>query len=51
MALKRGSTDMNSMLSNMKQHPLAVGSDGKSNWMLLDGKVNAQSKVDYSYNF
>ena len=34
------------MFSNMKQHPLAVGSDGKSNWMILDGKVNAQSKVD-----
>ena len=41
LALKRGSTDMNSMFSNMKQHPLAVGSDGKSNWMMLDGKVNA----------
>ena len=37
---------MNSMFSNMKQHPLAVGSDGKSNLMILDGKVNAQSKAD-----
>ena len=46
LALKRGSTDMNSMLSNLKQHPLAVGSDGKSNWMMLDGKVNAQPTAD-----
>ena len=46
VALKRGSTDTNSMLSNMKQHPLAVGSDRESNWMILDGKVNAQSKAD-----
>ena len=46
LALKRGSTDMNSMFDNMKKHPLAVGSDGMSNWMILDGKVNAQSKVD-----
>ena len=46
LALKRKSTDMNSMFANMKRHPLAVGSDGKSNWMILDGKVNAQSKVD-----
>ena len=40
LALKRGSTSMNSMLSKMKEHPLAVGSYGKSNWMMLDGKVN-----------
>ena len=46
LALKRGPTDMNTMFSNLKQHPLAVGSDGKSNWMMLDGKVNAQSKAD-----
>ena len=46
MALKRHCTDMNSMYSNMQQHPLAVGSDGKSNWMILDGKVNAQSKAE-----
>ena len=37
---------MNSMLSNLQQHPLAVGSDGKSNWMMLEGKVNARSKAD-----
>ena len=46
LALKGGSTEMTQMISNMKQHPLAVGSDGKSNWMILDGKVSAQSKAD-----
>ena len=45
LALERGSTSMNSMFSNLKQHPLAVGSDGKSNWMMLDGKVNTRSKA------
>ena len=44
--MKRGSTDMNAMFENMKKHPLAVGSDGESNWVMLDGKVNAQSKAD-----
>ena len=34
------------MFPNMKQHPLAVGSDGKCHYMLLEGKVNAQSKAD-----
>ena len=34
------------MFENMKKHPLAVGSDGESNWMILDGKVNARSKAD-----
>ena len=46
LALKRGDTDMNSMFSSMKQHPLAVGRDGKTLWMMLDGKVNARSKAD-----
>ena len=48
LALKRGSTDMNSMFSNMKQHPLAVGSDGKSNWMMLEvgGPTEAKGTTD-----
>ena len=37
---------MNTMFENMKKHPLAVGSDGESNWMILDGKVNTRSKAD-----
>ena len=36
---------MNSRFSNLKQHPLAAGSDRKSNWMMLDGKVNTRSKA------
>ena len=46
VALKRGSTTMNDMLEKLKEHPLAVGSDNKSNWMYLDGKVNPQSRPE-----
>ena len=46
LALQRGSTTMKSMVSNMRQHPLAVGSDGQENLMMLDGKVNARSTAD-----
>ena len=46
LALMRGVTSMNTMFSNMQEHPLAVGSDGWSNMMVLDGKVNAQSKAN-----
>ena len=43
LAMKRGSTSISAMFDNMKQHPLAIGSNGELlNMMLLDGKVNGQ---------
>ena len=36
---------MNTMLERLKEHPLAVGSDG-SNWLMLEGKVNERSQPD-----
>ena len=36
-------TDINTMYHRMKQHPLAIGSDGELvNCMMLDGEVNGQ---------
>ena len=46
LALRRGVTHMNVLFTNLSQHPLAVGIDGITNWMILDGKVNARSKAD-----
>ena len=46
VALNQESTTMNDMLMKLKEHPLAVGSDNKSKWMYLDGKVNTQSKPE-----
>ena len=34
------------MFSKMKNHPLAVGSDGSLNFMMLEGKVNEKSKAE-----
>ena len=43
VALMRGCTTMIAMLERLQQHPLAVGSDGNSNILILEGKVNAKS--------
>ena len=37
---------MNSMTATLKTHPLAVGSDGLTNFLYLEGKVNSQSSAD-----
>ena len=34
------------MLTKLQTHPLAVGSDGGANIMLLTGKVNAKSGAE-----
>ena len=34
------------MFSKMKKHPLAVGSDGSLNFVMLEGKVNEKSKAE-----
>ena len=41
LSLRRGRTGMNDMFDRLKDHPLAVGSDGKSNF--LYGKANPRS--------
>ena len=41
LSLRRGRTCMNDMFDRLKDHPLAVGSDGKSNF--LYGKANPRS--------
>ena len=46
LSLKHGHTSMSMMFSNMQQHPLAIGSNGKSNWMVLDGAWRAWSVAD-----
>ena len=44
--MQRGSTRINAMYHKTQQHPLAFGSDGELvNCMMLDGKVNTQSKA------
>ena len=37
---------MNTMTATLNTHPLAVGSDGYTNILFLEGKVNSQSSAD-----
>ena len=46
LSLHRDDTDMNTMTSTLRTHPLAVGSDGAPNFLYLEGKVNSQSSAD-----
>ena len=46
LSLHRDDTDMNTMTSTLRTHPLAVGSDGAPNFLYLEGKVNKQSSAD-----
>ena len=46
LSLHSHDTDMNSMTGTLKTHPLAVGSDGFSNFLYMEGKVNSQSSAD-----
>ena len=48
LALKRGDTSMNEMLTALGEHPLVVAGEGDRNWLPLDGKVNpVSSKQDH----
>ena len=52
LALKKGDTTMNDMFVRLREHPLAVGSNGDFNWILLDGKVNSKSsKQDHESEY
>ena len=46
LSLRKGDTDMNAMTATLKPHPLAVGSDGSTNILFLEGKVNSQSSAE-----
>ena len=46
LSLHSHDTDMNSMTGTLKTHPLAAGSDGLTNFLYLEGKVNSQSSAD-----
>ena len=45
LSLERGYTTMNTMFAKLRWHPLVIGSRGEYSWIVLDGKVNARSKV------
>ena len=45
LALKRGDTSMNEMLTALGEHPLVVAGEDHRNWLPLDGKANSVSKT------
>ena len=46
LSLRKKDADMNNMTATLMTHPLAVGSDGYTNFLFLEGKVNSQSSAD-----